>query len=195
MKGGEAPLTCDLHLHTSYSDGTDPPRRVVERAAETGLAALAITDHDTVAGVAEGKAAARDLGLGFLAGTELSAAWHKAEIHVVGLGIRVDEPALRATLDELQRGRARRIDRIIERLEALGISIARDELASPASGALGRMHIARRIHALGFARTVQEAFDKYIGKARPAFVDKPRLDAAEAIGLIRGAGGLAFVGH
>ncbi|MCP4640170.1 MAG: PHP domain-containing protein [bacterium] len=187
----------DLHLHTHYSDGTDAPRLVIERASELGFAAAAITDHDTVAGVAEGQRAAEELGVEFLPGVEVSCECRGREIHVLGYGIDLGHQGLLDALNELVEGRATRADRIIAKLNEMGVPISREDLEDRGddAGSIGRMHIAREVHARGFSRTVQDAFDKYLKSKRPAYVDKPRLACADAIELIRDAGGLAFLAH
>ena len=187
----------DLHLHTNHSDGSDPPRRVVERAVEAGLAAVAITDHDAVSAIPKAEEAARSLGIAFLPGTEISAHHEGVEVHVLGLGIDPSHPPLVAALAQLKAGREQRASAIVERLHELHVPVDWANLAGNGEtpGTVGRLHIAREIHALGFAQTVQDAFEKYIGRGRPAFVAKPKLPCPKAIALIRDAGGLAFLAH
>jgi predicted metal-dependent phosphoesterase TrpH len=173
----------------------------VERAAEVGFAAIAITDHDTVSGVPEAEAAAQRLGLGFLSGVEISAAYHGVETHIVGLGIDVTNSTLLSTLDELAHERGLRAEKMIERLNELGVPLDRERVLGesgstpPAPSSVGRMHIARAVYAMGLVKSVQHAFDKYIGKGRPAFVQKRRLSCEDAINLIHQAGGLAILCH
>lgn len=186
----------DLHIHTNHSDGSDSPRRVVERAAELGLSAIAITDHDTVGGLEEGARAAEQVALEFLPGVELSAHFRDTELHVLGYGIRADCSPLCDVLLELEEGRAVRADRIVRRLNELAIPVERAKVAARAEGGIvGRMHIAQEIRALGFSETVQGAFDKYIGKGRPAFVRKQAITCDQAIDLIHEACGLAVLAH
>ena len=187
----------DLHLHTNRSDGTDAPARVVERAVEIGLAAIAITDHDTVAGVLEAESAARDYGLGFLRGVEISTQWRQGEIHILGLGVDVEHAPLLAALEQFRDARASRADRILEKLNAVGVSISREDIEMTGSegSAIGRLHVARAVHRLGFASTVQDVFDKFIGANKPAYVERVRVASPKAIDLIRDAGGLAFLAH
>lgn len=183
-------------MHTHYSDGADSPKRIVDRALAMGLAVVAITDHDTVAGVAEAEACARLRRIEFLAGTEISAEFQGAEVHVVGLGIRLDCPVLLAMLNALRERRRVRAEDILRQLDALGIRVASSDVFGPAASAsIGRMRIARAIQAAGYTRTTQEAFDKYIGRGQPAFVDCPRVPCEDAIQAIHEAGGLAFLGH
>lgn len=186
----------DLHLHTRFSDGTDAPAAMLERAAELGFRAAAITDHDTVGGVAEALRAAQTLGLDFLSGVEISASFANKELHVTGLGIRLDFPPLLEELDTLRKHRAERAAEILARLNALGIAIDPEDLEARAKGAaIGRLHIAQELHAKGITKTVQKAFDQYIGGGRDAFISKVSADCETALELIHAAGGLAFLAH
>ncbi len=186
----------DLHLHSHYSDGADSPAEVVQRAEELGCSAIALTDHDTVAGVEEGAAAARRAGLVFFAGTEISAQYGKHEVHILGLGVDPAEPKLLAALNTVSAGRIRRAERIVERLRGLEIPITMEDVAKRAgSGAMGRIHIAQELFAQGYCLTVQDAFDKFIGRGRKAFAPKPALTCDAAIQAIHGAGGAAFLAH
>ncbi len=186
----------DLHLHTCYSDGTDTPAMVVKRAAGMGFTAIAVTDHDTVAGVAEAAAGAGQSGLEFLAGVEISALLGGVEVHVVGLGIDTDEPELCAALDYLRDKRVQRAAKIIDRLDKLGIHIDRQRLeARVGSATTGRIHIAQELDAMGAVGDVQAAFNKYIGAGRPCFVPKTGFACERAVELVHGAGGLAFIAH
>ncbi len=187
----------DLHLHTHYSDGSDTPARVVERAVEGGFSAVAITDHDTTAGVLEGETAARAAGLEFLRGVEISAFHGTHEVHILGFGIRLDNLDLDAQLTRLREARETRAAKIVAKLNALGIPVTLDAVSAHAGAgaALGRMHIAHELHSAGRVKTVQDAFDRYLGAGKRAYVPKLRLSCEKAIGLIHHAGGLAFLAH
>ena len=186
----------DLHVHSNCSDGSDAPESVVRRAAAVGLAAIAITDHDTVAGVEEGARAAREHEIEFMPGVEISASYGRAEVHIVGLGIDVGQPALVEALKALQQARRARIDLMVERLNRAGIHIGRAEIEAHAGGkALGRLHVARALWKRGVTRTVQEGFDKYLKAGRKAYVPNMTLPCRKAIELIHEAGGLAIVAH
>lgn len=186
----------DLHLHSSRSDGSDAPARVVERAAEHGLAAIAITDHDTLSGLAEGATEAAARGIEFLPGTEVSAECDGIELHILGLGVRPDAAEICDGLQTLVERRKQRAVEIVARLNQLGVPVDQAAIeARTAGGIVGRMHIAQEIVESGHAKTVQHAFDKYIKKGRPAFVSKQAMPCEEAVDRIHAAGGLAFVAH
>jgi len=149
-------------VHSNRSDGSDPPAAVVERAATLGFSALALTDHDTVDGVAEASGRAHDLGLGFLPGVEISGVLHRSEVHVVSLGVTLDAQPLLDALRCMQKNRLERSRTIIDRLRRLGIVIDFDAVQHRAGGgAVGRLHIAQELEAQGYVATVQDAFTKY----------------------------------
>ncbi len=186
----------DLHLHTHHSDGSDTPAEVAARAAKLGFAGIAITDHDTVGGIAEGARAAQDLGLAFLNGTEISARFERMEIHVTGLGIDTGCTALLDALARLRDARAERAHAMMELLHEAGIPIDREAVAARAGGgAMGRMHIAIQLRKMGVTRGTQEGFDRFLKPGRPAYVPKSALPVAEAIDCIHAARGLAIVAH
>lgn len=160
------------------------------------MAAIAVTDHDTVAGVAEAASAARKRGLGFLRGVELTASFGRPEVHVVGLGISLSCEPLLSALAILREERSARADKIIRRLNQMGVPLERDDVAPDAEGrVIGRMHIARALKARGITRTVQEGFDKYFKRGRKAYVAPPRIPCGQAIDLIHEARGLAILAH
>ena len=188
--------TVDLHMHSTASDGSATPAAVVAAAHAAGLAAIALTDHDTLAGVREARAAAAPLGLRVIAGVELSAVdAGGAEIHVLGLHITRPEPLERA-LDVFRTARRERALEIVERLNALGVPVTREAvLAEAGDAAIGRPHVARALMAGGWVKDFREAFDRWLGAGRPAFVEKRRLSMPEAFALIHDAGGLAVYAH
>ncbi|MDQ6738737.1 MAG: PHP domain-containing protein, partial [Gemmatimonadota bacterium] len=168
---------------------------LVDAAHRANLVAVAITDHDTIAGVDEAVSAGAALGIRVVRGCELSAYDGDFEIHLLALHIS-DPGSLRPRLEGFQRERVERGHAIVERLSRAGAPVSIDDVLSEAAGAaLGRPHIARVLIRAGHAADHREAFDRYLGAGRPAYVAKPRLDVAEAIGLAHAAGALAVWAH
>jgi len=186
----------DLHMHTVHSDGLATPAEMAARARDLGLAGIALTDHDTVAGVPEGRAAAAEAGIEFLSGTEISTVFEDTEVHVVGLGFEITHEPLLAALEHLRAGRATRAHGILVKLRGLGLPIETERVEARAHpGAIGRLHIAMELRALGCISTAQEAFNRFLNPGLPAFVPKVLIPAAEAIRLVQESGGLAFIAH
>ena len=185
----------DLHMHSTASDGSRTPADVVRAAAFAGLAAIALTDHDTVAGLAEAQVAGAELGVRIVNGVELSAVEGDAETHLLGLHLR-DVLVIERELGALRDMRERRGQRIVEKLVALGVLVTFDDVLAQASGgAVGRPHVARALVADGWATDVRDAFDRYLGAGKPAYVAKDQLGMADAIAIIHSAGGLAVLAH
>lgn len=185
----------DLHCHSTASDGALPPRAVIEEAHRKGLAALALTDHDTVDGLAEARLAGEQLGVRIVPGVELSAVEGDSETHLLGLHLE-DVDVMEHRLRELRDMRRTRAERMVQRLNALGVKVTMDAvLANAAGGAIGRPHVARAVVAAGAAADLREAFDRYLGNGRPAFVGKDRLAMADAIRMVHEAGGIAVLAH
>ena len=192
---GAAGQFVDLHSHSTASDGSRSPRAVVAAARAAGLSAIALTDHDTMAGVAEAADAGRQLGVRVVPGVELSAIDGEREVHVLGLHIE-RAAALETMLREFRESRHVRAEQIVAKLNALAIPITFDAvLAQAAGGAIGRPHIARALIAEGWARDSRDAFDRYLGAGKPAYVPKQRLSVAEAIALIHAGSGIAVLAH
>ena len=192
---GDPATYVDLHMHSTASDGAVPPAGVVDAAKAAGLAAIALTDHDTLAGVSEARQAGERVGLRVIAGVELSAVEGEREVHVLGLHLsRLDE--LERQLSVFRTARYTRAERIVEALNALGVPITLDAvLREAAGGAIGRPHVARVLMANGWAMDFRDAFDRYLGAGRPAFVPTHRVSVADAITLIHHAGGIAVLAH
>ena len=193
--GERAEPLVDLHTHSTASDGALAPEAVVAAAHAVGLAAVALTDHDTVAGVAAAEEAGSALGVRVVPGVELSAMDGAREVHVLGLHVAADGD-LERQLAAFRTARHARAVRIVERLNQLGVPVTVDSvLTNAAGGAVGRPHIARAMVDGGWVRDTRDAFDRFLGAGRPAFVPKLRLSVADAIQLIHRAGGLAILAH
>ena len=186
----------DLHVHTTHSDGGCSPGEVVRAASNVGLAALAITDHDTLSAIAVARPEADRLGVELIPGIELTATRDGREIHILGHFVQVDDLDLVDACANLREGRARRIAEMAERLRTLGLSIDLETLRRTFPRAtLGRKHLADWLVRSGQAGGHREAFARYLGDDGPAHVDKPRVPWRKAIALIRGAGGVAGLAH
>lgn len=185
----------DLHSHSTASDGALSPAAVVEAAHAAGLHALALTDHDTTGGIADAEAVGARLGVRIVPGSELSALDEDREVHILGLHVR-PSAAFEARLAAFRAMRVVRSERIVQALRGLGIDVTQEQvLAHAAGGAVGRPHIARALVAAGAVRDLREAFDRYLGAGRPAYVAKELPSVADAVELIHDAGGLAFFAH
>jgi predicted metal-dependent phosphoesterase TrpH len=187
----------DLHCHSTASDGTLPPREVVRLARDSELAGLALTDHDTVAGVAEAQDEARKLGLTFIPGIEISCSYPPpGTMHILGYGVDPESEVLREMTRRLIGARDERNPKIIAKLNALGVAITMEEMEREAGGqVVGRPHIAAVLARKGYVSSIKQAFDKYLGQGAPAFFDKERLDAKRALELIRQSKGLPVLAH
>ncbi len=186
----------DLHIHTTASDGSFSPRQIVDMALDTGLAAIAITDHDTTSGNAEARVAGAEHGLEVVAGIELSVNHEERSFHMLGYFVDPDDGPLNERLKEVRRFREERNPRIIAKLNELGMEITIEEAMAKASGdTLGRPHIAAVLLEKGYVKNTQEAFDKFLAKGAAAYVERDRITSLEAIGLIKGAGGVAVLAH
>ena len=180
----------DLHVHSTASDGGLPPEAVVERARTSGLTAIALTDHDTVAGVPAAVAAGDRLGLRVVGGCEFSCAAPWGEMHVLGYFLPSESAELEMFLERRRADRVRRGREMVNRLQGLGVRLEfEDVLRQSRGGAVGRPHVARAIVRQGGAIDISDAFDRYIGRGRPAFVDKilPAFrDVADVVHAVRG---------
>ncbi|MBI3790542.1 MAG: PHP domain-containing protein [Gemmatimonadetes bacterium] len=185
----------DLHMHSTASDGALAPTLVVEAAAKARLALICLTDHDTVGGVAEAQAAGAGLGVEVAAGCELSAHDGEKEVHLLGLHLERLE-VIEGRMAEFRSGRERRGAAIVEALNANGVALTLEAVEKECGGgAMGRPHVARALIAGGFVRDTREAFDRWLGAGRPAYVDKERLEVDDAIAIVHAAGGIAVFAH
>jgi predicted metal-dependent phosphoesterase TrpH len=187
----------DLHCHSTASDGTLAPRDVARLAKDTGLSALALTDHDTVAGIGEAASAAGSLGIDFLPGIELSCIYPRpGTMHLLGYGIDPNSPALKNLTRILIEGRDRRNVQMIQKLRESGIPITLKEVEDIAGGeVIGRPHMARALIDKNIVTTTAEAFRVYLGSTGIAWVDKEQLTPRQAIEMVKQSGGLAVLAH
>lgn len=190
---GILPTGCmDLHTHSRCSDGDRTPAALVRCAAEAGVSMLALTDHDCVRGVAEAVAAGREYGVRVVPGVEMDNEFDQ-ELHILGLGVDVDDPALQRELAAARERREVRNARILEKLLEMGVDV-RPFLAASA-GVTTRMHIALALVEGGFATGIADAFNRYIGQGAPAFATVQRPTPERVIALLRGAGGIPVLAH
>ena len=188
--------TIDLHVHSTASDGGLPPEGVVKRAAAAGLSAVALTDHDTVGGIAEAVAAGERYGIRVVGGCEFSAAAPWGEMHVLGYYLRPNSPGLEAFLERCRADRMRRAQAMVEQLRRLGVELSFESvLQESAGGAVGRPHVARAIVRHGGAMDLSDAFDRFIGRGRPAFVEKTLPEFRAIAELVHSVGGVVSVAH
>jgi predicted metal-dependent phosphoesterase TrpH len=188
--------TIDLHTHTTHSDGSSTPEELIAMASAGRARAVAITDHDTVSAIAEARRVAERIGIEFVAGIEISAEYSPGTMHILGYCIDEQSLALGVKLDELRRAREARNPQIASRLQSLGFDIGYREVSELAGNqVVGRPHFARLMIQKGYVSSVQEAFDRYLKKGAPAYVEKARLSPAESIALIHDAGGVAVLAH
>lgn len=185
----------DLHAHTTFSDGVLTPEALVARAVEKHLAALAITDHDTVEAIPRALAVAGGA-LELVPGIEISTAFEGADLHILGFYVNPEHVQLRERLQRFQQERRDRAQSILERLRELGAPVDLDavlELAGP--GVVGRPHVAQAMVRAGLVSDFDDAFDRYLGSQAPAYVPRPAFSPAEAIALIHAADGVSVLAH
>jgi len=189
-------IRADLHLHTTHSDGTLSPSEVVEQAAAVGLNVIAITDHDTLLGVAEAQQAGKRAGVEVIAGTELSACEGAEEFHIIGLFVDIMSTALLEQLERIRRARRQRIFKIVQRLETLGVSISAQEVLELAGhGTATRAHVAQIMFDHDLVENLNDAFVRFLGDSGPACVAKRFMSVADALAAIRLAGGVSILAH
>src|SRR3989449_10642390 len=189
-------MFADLHLHTYFSDGTYSPEELVAQAQRYGLAALALTDHDTVEGCERAALACEAAGIEFVPGTELTAEQEGNELHLLGYFIDTQNPRLLTQIARFQSVRQDRIREMVARLNQVRVPLEAEAVFALANcRAPGRPHVARALVQAGLCASLDEAFERFLKKNRPAWVPKFKMSAAEAIELIHQAGGLAVMAH
>lgn len=186
----------DLHLHSTFSDGSYSPHDLVKMGKDAGLTAMALTDHDSTEGIPQFMAACEQFGMTGIPGVEISAEAGAGTLHLLGYYLDIEHKPLQAALIEIRDGRERRNERILLKLADLGFPLEWDEVAGLAGeDVVGRPHFAQAMIAHGYVKNKQAAFDKYLGKGQPAYIDRFRLPPPAAINLIKDAGGLAVLAH
>ena len=183
----------DLHLHSTASDGTDSPAALVALAAEKGFELIAITDHDTMSGVAEAQEAGRRLGVRVISGVEISAGGD-TEVHVLGYAIREPEKLVQV-LEHMRTQRSQRMRQMVMKLNDLGIPVHLNRVTGMAQESIGRSHLARALVEDGVVRDVREAFQRYLAPGKPAYVEREKLTVRQAVELIDSAGGIPVIAH
>lgn len=189
-------MSIDLHVHTKASDGLYSPADIVKMAVSAGVSVLGIADHDTVNGIDEALAAASNKELELIPGVEINSYNGNAEYHILGYFLDHKNSELLRALEELRAARIRRMHRIVSKLGLIGITVdPRDILWFAESGTVGRPHIAQVLVRNGYAASIRDAFDRYIGEGKPAYAPRSKLTPVEAIDIITTAGGLAALAH
>ena len=189
----------DLHTHSNASDGSLSPGDLIAFAAKKGLSTIALTDHDTINGLAEAKNAAQNHNIGFIPGIEVEISMPEranGEFHLLGLGINKPNLAFIDAINMLLKGRDQRNQEIIKRASELNINITYDELLSYSGGKfIGRLHFAKLLIKKKVVKNIEQAFGRFLGKGKPLFIPKPALDFEKGVSIIRESGGLAVLAH
>ncbi|MFO8111093.1 MAG: PHP domain-containing protein [Desulfosalsimonadaceae bacterium] len=191
----------DLHIHSTFSDGSLDPAQILEHAVKKGLSAISITDHDNTAGALQALCHGIPETLEFIAGIEISAAYppsfeNSGSLHLLGYGMDPEHPKLNQMLEKQRSARSGRNPLVIEKLNAMGIPADIDAVvAATGKKDIARPHIADFLVKTGYATDIDDAFDRFLGRGKPAYVDKYRIPAEDAIRLIREAGGIAVLAH
>lgn len=194
--GDEPEITVDLHTHSTASDGEHPPEEVVARAAGAGLAAIALTDHDTLDGLPAAIAAGERLGVRVVSGCEFSVAAPWGEMHLLGYYLPPAHPPVETFLVRCRADRLRRVREMVDRLQAIGLRVTvEDVLREADGGSLGRPHVARALVGRGAATEMNEAFHRFIGRGKVAFVEKALPAFREVAELVHSVGGVVSAAH
>ncbi len=190
-------MNIDLHIHTTASDGSKTPAQVVREAEEAGLKVISIADHDTTGGVAEALEAQADHDVTVVPGVEISASHTLGEVHILGYWMNLQDPAFQAFLERPRLARGPRIAEMCKRLSGLGLGVRPEEVFEVAGGAesVGRPHLARVLFEKGYAKDMEEAFQKYLRKGTPGYVKRTKNSTADTIAMIHQAGGISVIAH
>lgn len=189
-------MRIDLHTHSTLSDGTDSPTRLVLNAQANGLSTIALCDHDTFDGLAEADECARRVGLHVVDGLEMSARFFNTTVHLLGYGCKTNNEELNAELAKVRQSRRDRLPETLAKLDSLGMEITLEEVANNAvTGSVGRPHVADAMVARGYVANRDEAFQKYLNEGGFAYVERYSIEVSRGIQLIHGAGGAAVLAH
>lgn len=186
----------EIHSHSTVSDGLYSPDRLAELCVKNGVGLWALTDHDTCGGCEEAWSAARDKGVTFVPGIEISAQAKGRSIHVLGYGFDPDGAAIRSYGERMERGRFGRMETMVKRMQGLGFGVTLEEVLDESErGNIGRPHLGRAMLKKGYVANMQEAFDLYLAEGQPGYVAMKWLEVEEAIELIAAAGGITVIAH
>ena len=188
----------DLHAHTTASDGVLPPEELVRLAKDCGVSVLAVTDHDTLAGISAATAEGKRTGLQIVAGVEITAYVDDLEVHILGHFVDPDDAQLNEFLASSRNDRILRVRRMVDKLWALGLPLDADEILTrerALGSSVGRPHVAQAMVRRGYVASVQEAFDRFLTPGKPAHVERSRIPASEVILAIKRAGGVPSLAH
>lgn len=186
----------DLHTHTTYSDGTYTPKELIEYGANKNISAIAITDHDVLGGIEEGKYYGNKLGIEVISGIEVSTEYQGREIHIVGLFVDEYNKDINSKLNSLRKRRTERNYEMIESLNSLGLNISYDDVEKTAKGGVvTRAHFAKALKEKGYILSIGEAFDRYIGDGKPAYVKREVLPWQDTLNMITNSGGVPVLAH
>ncbi len=187
----------DLHSHTTFSDGEHSPAELFEMARKAGVTTLAVTDHDTVSGVALCTEAAKAHGVTYVPGIEISVLLNRREVHILGHFVNANEPGLASFSTRLKTERMTRMEMMVAKMRELGFPVEIEDVVAIAgtAGNIARPHLARALLEKNFVASTKEAFDRFLGDGKPAYVSRFKVTPADAIAMIRTAGGTATVAH
>ena len=186
----------DLHMHSTFSDGSFPPEDLVAKAVEAGVTAISLTDHDTMAGVPRFLEASRLNNLRVIPGVEISTDYKGRGMHILGYGMDIANKELQESLDWIRAGREARNMEILEKLNRLGFVMTWEEVVARAGeDVVGRPHFCQTMIDKGYVKDKTEAFDNWLGHGKPAYADRRRLDPEAGIRIIRKSGGVAVLAH
>ena len=189
----------DLHTHSNASDGSLSPGDLIAFAAKRGLKTIALTDHDTINGLEQAQAAAKNHNIGFIPGIEMEISMPEkisGEFHLLGLGINKPSPAFFDAINMLIKGREQRNREMLNRAKELNINLTYDELLTNSGGEfIGRLHFAKLLIKKKVVRNIEQAFGRFLGKGKPLFIPKPALEFEKGLSIIRESGGLAVLAH